>query len=289
MRRFVRLTWVAVFLIFLWLLPSTTSVSHPRVEGVARGEQLPLFLSWLRKKVRGRRRRTRISRYAQIYRFIADYCEAIWSKLIRQGFVDLESGHPQTVQQHRLSLRKLFVEEALLEGYSLEEIMEGICGADVHEIDEAALRKDRARLSKKRRTSRKKARVWWPISSWIPQPGELNDNWLESYRRFRPFADRFVREKVDRKLSGVIMWYFDAFHTMMGRVWILLRDCHYEELVFEAIAEGVDARDFYVDAIANIEHGRIRMKVMRAYEEAVARGEQESVEIVENSQAGRRI
>ncbi len=274
----LRIVGAAASILF-WLLPSATTVTYPKVGGAESENDGRWPFGWLRSAYKDWQQRRRQKVYKEIIHFVVDHCLFIWAQTLRQGFVFLNSKCPQTVYEHVVNLINTFIIEAREEELSPSEIMEGVCGAIVHEMDEAATGKDKARLSKGRRTSREKKRVWWPQSSWIPQPGKLNEHWLSTYNKTRPVADRFVKKTASKELSRAIMWYFDAFHNGMSRVWVLLRDCHYEELVFEAIHEGVDARDFYVDAIINIEHARIRMRVVRAYEEAVVRGEQDLVEL----------
>jgi len=283
MRRVVYLTWAVVVLCFLWLLPSTATFSQSGVgKAVGASEKHSPLVGWLSRRVEERRRSRRIKLYAEIYRFVAEHCESVWSGTTRRGFVALDSKRPQTVQEHRLRLRWIFIEEAFREGLSLSEIMEGVCGADVHETDEAASGKDKARLPLPSHRSRRARFVigWWPDHPWIPQPGGLSEEWVASYRAGRSEVVKFLAKKRVRKdVAQAILRYIDNFHLGMSRVWVLLRDCHYLELVREGIREKVPARHFALDAVTNIVYPSIRLKVLQEYGEAVKRGEQEPLEI----------
>jgi hypothetical protein len=95
----------------------------------------------------------------------------------------------------------------------------------------------------------------------------VSEQWLEGYATSRPIAFAFLREKCGWVWAVIIIRYYDFFHVGMDPVSVLLRDCHYAEVVYEALHEGVPADHFYREAIACIHDNHIRTEVNKAFEE----------------------
>ncbi len=276
MKRIAYRSWIVVAsLVFTLLLPFF-STSETGVEGVPNdagrrsvlvsiitliGRILTRYERWSRERLRRR-----------IDQFIAEYCDPVWAKDPKKGFLRLGSSKAQTVLEHRISLEARFRREALREGFSPDEITRGVYQIRVHEMDEVITR-DRLRLKLPHLKVQRESYVeeeWRPDEDWIPtRPGDVSPSWRRGYKEGRPIAYKLLRRRVGRRFANRVIVDYDDFHIGMDRVSVLARDNHYAETIEEAIREGVPARHFALEARYAIANPRIRAEVDQEYEEGV--------------------
>nr|QBM02107.1 hypothetical protein [uncultured archaeon] len=275
MRRALRIGWLLLVAVLVWLLPPL-AVKSLGVEDTLRriaekSVWKRLLVSW--------ERRSRRRLYRQIDQFFEERCRPVLSRLRKSGFRALGSVKPQTVLEHIEAVKTRFEREARIEGFSEEEITEGVYRIICHELDEVVSRRDRMRTpGLPRRKADRDAFVddFWYDPTWFPSvAGGVSQQWIDSYNRDRPAVYRFLLEEKGKKFASSVSLYYEAFHVGIDRTSVLCRDNHYAETVEQGIAEGVKVNFFWQEAVAAIASPRIRMQVARAYNEYFRRQAEE--------------